>query len=132
MSDSIRLSPKHGLNPSIETCAWCGGTKGIALMGKLKGDAEAPKYITMNYEPCDDCAEKWKMGIVAIEASNHPLSEGQPPMGENAYPTGRHVVVKREAIERMISDEALREQILKAGRALMDCDTFEMLFGTQF
>lgn len=131
MSDSIKLSPKHGLNPSVETCAWCGGTKGIALMGRLKGDAEAPKCITMNYEPCDDCAEKWKMGIVAIEVSNHPLSEGQPPMDENAYPTGRYVVIKREAMERMIADDALRERILKHGKMFMAPDTFEMLFGAQ-
>lgn len=132
MSDSIRLSPKHGLNPSVETCAWCGGTKGIALMGKLKGDAEAPKYITMNYEPCDDCAEKWKMGIVVIEVLNSPLSEGQSPISEGMYPTGRHVVVKREAMEQIISDDTLRERILKFGRTLMDRDTFNALFGAQF
>lgn len=43
MSNSIRLSPKHGLNPSISVCFFCGEDKNeIILPGKLEGDAEAP------------------------------------------------------------------------------------------
>ena len=36
MSKSIRLSPAHGVNPTIPICFWCGNEKNeIALMGKL-------------------------------------------------------------------------------------------------
>ena len=36
--DSILLSPKHGVNPTIPVCFWCGREKNeVALMGYLKG-----------------------------------------------------------------------------------------------
>lgn len=43
--DSIKLSPKHGVNPSILHCICCGKDYGIAMLGKLKGDKEAPKDL---------------------------------------------------------------------------------------
>ena len=44
MSDSIKVSPKHGLNPTIPQCFWCGKDKSeIALLGKMdKEDSPAP------------------------------------------------------------------------------------------
>lgn len=50
----IKLSEKHGLNPSIECCLLCGKEMGIVLFGKLKGDAEAPKKVCTG-SICDDC-----------------------------------------------------------------------------
>lgn len=38
MSKNIRLSEKHGVNPSIIVCPICDKETGIALLGKLKGD----------------------------------------------------------------------------------------------
>lgn len=38
MSENIRLSEKHGVNPSITICPICGKETDIALLGKLKGD----------------------------------------------------------------------------------------------
>ena len=55
MSDSITISKKHGVNPSINTCFWCGGDKNIILFGKLPNDAEAPRNVCMDYQPCDKC-----------------------------------------------------------------------------
>ena len=54
--DSITLSEKHGLNPSIIKCFVCGEDVGIALMGRLKDDAEAPREC-MTGELCDKCKE---------------------------------------------------------------------------
>ena len=35
---------------------WCGKERGeLALLGKLPGDAEAPKNVVLDYEPCDCC-----------------------------------------------------------------------------
>lgn len=43
MSKNIILSEKHEVNPSITVCPICGKEIGIALLGKLKGDEEAPR-----------------------------------------------------------------------------------------
>lgn len=65
MKDSIRLSEKHGVNPSLLCCFVCGKEIGVALLGKLSNDKEAPKKIA-NGELCDDCKEKIKNGYVAV------------------------------------------------------------------
>lgn len=67
MSKGIRVSEKHGVNPSITICPICGKETGIALLGKLKGDKEAP--MIMLSDPCDDCISKLgndKIYILAI------------------------------------------------------------------
>lgn len=64
MSSSIRLSEKHGANPAITKCFYCGKEIGVALLGKIKTkdqygnidpDGKAPMYIIADYEPCDEC-----------------------------------------------------------------------------
>lgn len=67
MSKGIRVSEKHGVNPSITICPICGKETGIALLGKFKGDKEAP--MRMLSDPCDDCISKLgndKIYILAI------------------------------------------------------------------
>lgn len=53
----IRISEKHGVNPSLECCLLCGKEMGIVLFGRLKGDAEAPKQVCTG-NICDDCKKK--------------------------------------------------------------------------
>lgn len=106
--DDIRLSPKHGLNPSIVQCFWCGGDNGIALMGKInRADEQAPKFITMNYDPCDKCKEQWSQGIVIMEVTQSQPADGRPPIQPDAYPTGRLVCMKPESV----SDEVRQHPI---------------------
>lgn len=72
MSKGIRVSEKHGVNPSITICPICGKETGIALLGKLKGDKEAP--MRMLSDPCDDCVSKLgndKIYILAINDQGH-------------------------------------------------------------
>ena len=67
MSENIRLSEKHGVNSSITVCPICGKETGIALLGKLKEDKEAPRKIIEDL--CDDCISKLgndKIYILAI------------------------------------------------------------------
>ena len=67
MSKSIRLSEKHGVNPSITICPVCYKDTGIAILGRLKGDNEAPRKIIGDV--CDDCISKLgndKIYILAI------------------------------------------------------------------
>ena len=67
MSKNIILSEKHGVNPSITVCPICGKEIGIALLGKLKGDEEAPRKIIVDL--CYYCISKLgndKIYILAI------------------------------------------------------------------
>lgn len=104
MSNNIKLSPKHGLNPCIPVCFFCGNEKNeIALMGQIgdrrKGeDFEAPKNAILDYEPCEECKKKFAEGVLLIEVTMTPNTKNQPMIAKDAYPTGRFVVVRPEAL----------------------------------
>ena len=120
MSKNIRLSPKHGLNPSLIVCFWCGEATGVALFGRLKGDAEAPRHITGNHEPCEACAARFAQGVTFFEVSADPVPDQPPPL------TGRYLVVKESAVGELLQPE-LAKQVLDAGKAMVPVDFFEML-----
>lgn len=104
MSKGIKISPKHGLNPTIPVCFWCGKQKNeIALMGRMTDDIEAPKNMVLDYVPCEECQSHMAMGVAVLEASDHPNTEGQPPMQNGVYPTSRFVVVTTECADRVFN-----------------------------
>ena len=104
MSKGIKISPKYGVNPTIPVCFWCGKQKNeIALMGHMKGDLEAPKNMVLDYVPCEECQSHMAMGVAVLEASDHPNTEGQPPMQKGVYPTSRFVVVTTECADRVFN-----------------------------
>ena len=91
-NDSIKLSPKHGVNPSILRCICCGDSYGVAMLGKLKGDAEAPREIFQGL--CKECQGVIdKGGAMIIE-----VKDGE--RGETPYRTGRIVGVAKDCKER--------------------------------
>lgn len=99
---SIKISPKHGVNPTIPLCFFCGKQKNeIALMGKMKGDIEAPKNLVLDYEPCEHCKEEWSKGVALIELSQVPPQKGMPHVrvveGVPMYPTSRVLVITESA-----------------------------------
>jgi len=88
----IRISPKHGLNPTIPVCFHCGQQKNeIALLGKLKNDAEASKYTVLDYEPCDACKEQIKSEYVMLTGVTPIQPDARMPItkmdGKEYYPT---------------------------------------------
>ena len=100
----IKISPKYGVNPTIPVCFWCGKQKNeIALMGRMTGDIEAPKNMVLDYVPCEECQNHMAMGVAILEASDHPNTEGQPPMQKGVYPTSRFVVVTTECADRVFN-----------------------------
>ena len=111
MSNSIKISPKHGVNPSLINCFFCGESKGIALMGKLKNDAEAPKTCIVDYEPCDKCKENMTLGVTLIEATEENLYGLPSVKASNCdlelYLTGRWCVLKEERAKEIFNDENL-------------------------
>lgn len=93
MSKGIKLSPKHGVNPSVTHCECCGKEIGVALFGKLKGDEEAPRDVAMGL--CDDCQKVInQQGLMIIE-----VRDGES--GKNPHRTGRLVGITKDAKERI-------------------------------
>ena len=114
MDESIKLSPEHGLNPSITHCECCGKEIGIALLGRLKGDVKAPRDIAMGL--CDDCQKVIdQQGLMIIEVRN-----GES--GKNPYRTGRLVGITKDAKDKMFKD-------VKSPVCYMEHSMFQPMFG---
>lgn len=126
----ILLSPKHGLNPTIPICFWCGEEKNeIALMGRIgdarKGeDFEAPMHAVLDYEPCNKCREKMSLGFTMIEATHVPNPTTKVQMQPGVYPTGRYAVIKKEAAMRLFTPQT----DLSKGKAFVDSALFDLIF----
>lgn len=98
---SIRLSDKHGVNPSLSVCFLCGEDKNeILILGMLPGDKEAPRRSVYNKEPCDKCKSYMKRGIILISVRNNETDMNNP------YRTGGFVVVKDEAVKKIFGPES--------------------------
>lgn len=106
----MKLSDKHGLNPCINVCFFCGKDKEVLVLGKLKGDAKAPKRVVFNYVPCKDCAAKMKTGRVVIEVSTK--DNGMPPIMQGAWPTGRWCVISEDSAAKLFKDTKNNKQFL--------------------
>ena len=130
MKDSIRVSEKHGVNPSLGLCFWCGTEDGtVLLLGKLPGDAEAPRRMCVTYEPCDKCRTNMESGIVFIEATPQATRDGQPALRSGAYPTGRWAVVREEAVRRIVQPPDVLAGVLRHRKAFLEPATFTHLLG---
>lgn len=128
-SDSITLSPKYGVNPTIPLCFFCGKEKNeIALLGKLPNDAEAPRnmWIPGDYIPCDECQKKFDTGITLMEVDDAPTFTNQPPITGEHYPTGRVVVITEEAARRIFNEDAAKD-IIKHRKAFLDKESMNMI-----
>ena len=111
MSRSIKMSKKHGLNPCIPICPFCGQEKNeLALLGYIKGDKKAPKSAVMDLEPCDTCRENWKKGVPLIRVSYACPVEGMPPIskqdGKPVYLTGSCAGITKDAAKRLFDIDA--------------------------
>jgi len=113
-SDHIRLDPKYGVNPSLLQCFVCGEDVGVALMGRLKGGAEAPHRVCIDQEPCEKCKDHMKQGVILIS-----VDESRSEDMKNPHRTGGWCVVRDEALDFIQPDE-LREDILKRRVAFIE------------
>lgn len=104
---SIRISPKHGVNPMVMLCFYCNKPSGAALLGHVtqrdeRGvitdrDVEAPRRAVVDRQPCDKCVEHMKIGIILISIRDGGTRE-------NPYRTGGWVVVTEEAFNRWFAN----------------------------
>ena len=127
MSKGIKISPQHGLNPTIPVCMFCGKEKNeVALLGKIGGrneDIEAPRNMILDYEPCDECKEKIGDGILVIGVVPRNGRNIMPIMND-LVPSGTWCVMTEEAVIRIfdMDDEnaAMKEGVVKTRRLLVD------------
>lgn len=128
MSDSIKISPKHGLNATIPICFWCGNEKNeIALLGKIdRKDSEAPRRVVLDYEPCDKCKEIFSHGIHCIGVVEQPPVAGMFPIsehdGKSLYPTGTMLLAPESFIEALLSqpdEQELKKRVLESRKLIM-------------
>lgn len=131
MSNEVKLSPKHGVNPTIPICFWCGKEKNeVALLGQInKEDSEAPRRVIMDYEPCEQCKELFSMGIHIIGVSTEPIVETMFPIVNDdnikLYPTGSMFVSTEEWVTSFLTannQQSMLENVLSS-RVLMLPDT---------
>lgn len=130
MGNSITLSPKYGVNPTIPVCFWCGEEKNeVALMGHIGNgrkheDFEAPMHMVLDFEPCEECKKRMAMGFTVMEATTSPNSVSRMEMQKGVYPTGRFVVIKTEAAKRIFTGIADG-----VDKGFIDSAGFSQLFG---
>lgn len=124
----LRISDKHGVNPSIGKCFWCGEDSGeIILFGKLRDDVEAPRTCMINYEPCTKCEEAMALGVTLVVVSPKPVVDNQAAIHPGHYPTGKWFVVTEDAIRRFVQPEHMVLQILETKKAFVPQEVVDML-----
>lgn len=127
MGKGIKLSPKHGVNPTIPTCFFCGKSKNeIALLGKIGGkdeDIEAPMNMVLDYEPCDKCNTLIgdNVLVIGIQPQDTNTLRKMLPIQEGLVPYGNWAVMIPEAVQRIFElDENTFDSVMKHHRLLVD------------
>lgn len=107
MKESIRLSEKHGLNPTIPLCPYCEKPKNqVAMLGaegdKLakalgRADGEMPMHCHLpgDVYPCEDCLETKKDYVFLFSAEKTE---------KGTLPTGRFAMARRTFLESVLND----------------------------
>lgn len=126
MSKGVRLSHKHGLNPSMSLCFYCGETKEIVLFGAAfpKGE-EAPRQAVYDKEPCQKCQEYLQDGIMFIQVKDGEQAKGGASQ-ENPYRTGPLCVIKEDAVRAFMNGPLLQD-VLKRRVCFIEVAIWEEL-----
>lgn len=135
---SIRLHPKHGVNPMLTNCFYCGESSGIALLGSIttamkKGlaeagapvseDGEAPRQgVVLDKEPCQKCTGYMEMGVIAIS-----IDEKKSDDMENPYRSGGWCVMSEDWVKRVIHSQDLIDHILKRRVVFIPDDAWDAM-----
>ena len=116
------LSQKHGVNPTLPVCFFCLRETGeVALLGRLPGDAEAPRHAVLDHQPCNECKKWMEKGIILISVSNSTQS------GDNPERTGGWCVVKDEALRDIIQTPEVLIDILKKRFAFVPDEVWDAM-----
>ena len=69
--------------------------------GRKHEDFEAPKRMVIDFEPCEECRRNMALGFTVMEATSSPNQVSSMEIQKGVYPTGRYVVLRREAVLRI-------------------------------
>ena len=116
---SLRLSAKHGLNPTLPVCFYCGQETGeVALLG-ASYHGEAPKNLILNKVPCGKCQDYMKVGIVLVCCRKGTESDPQP--------TGAYAVIKEDAAAKLFLHAPQLEQVMNRRLCFIDDEAWKLL-----
>lgn len=121
MRGDIRLSEKHGVNPSLMLCFYCGEASGVALLGRLRDDEAAPRQGVYDMEPCPTCKEYMAQGVILIGVDEKLSTDTQNP-----YRTGRFAVMKDDAVRRLFTPETV-DVLLKKRCGFLTNEVWDLL-----
>lgn len=126
----IQLHPKHGLNPTMTNCYFCGEPSEILLVGiavnqfkkagvHVSKDGRMPHEIGyINTNPCQKCEGYMKQGIMFISIRDGEEKEIEQANQEKRIPnphrTGKICVITEAGLHQMRLSIPLEEQILHA------------------
>lgn len=113
----LRLDPKHGVNPAIPRCFYCGDAKNELILAGFRGGSAAPQNAVWDKTPCDKCQGFMAQGVVLMSVRDGETSE------DNPYRTGGFCVVTRESIRRIFTEDAV-EKVLRAKCAFVEDSTW--------
>lgn len=138
---SIKLSPEHGVNPSLEQCFVCLKDVGVILFGKISNqkaaafnkaglptgreshnDHESPRKVCLNREPCDECKGHMEQGVILIS-----VDESKSEDLQNPWRTGGWCVVTEAFIKRVFNPPELVKTVLEQRLAFMPDDAWDMI-----
>jgi hypothetical protein len=145
MSNSIKISPKHGLNPTMPICFFCGKPTGeIVLFGRIKekrngravanSDIKAPCCMVLNYEPCDTCKSTMSKGITIIEVMDSSMAPECSEIISGAVPTGKWSVITESSFKQVFESKIepeVYQSVLSKGKLLLDKQIYESVVVTQ-
>lgn len=117
----MRLHREHGVNPTIPRCYFCGEDKNeVALLGAAYKTQAPMRGLCLDRNPCDKCEGYMKMGVILIE-----VRDGEK--GDDPYRAGGWVVIKDEAVKRMLGGGDLLAEILKRRVAFIPTEAWNAL-----
>jgi hypothetical protein len=118
---NVYKDPK--VTPYLYRCFFCNEVQGVVLLKgstKYHSTEEAPHGVILNKEPCQNCVEHMRQGVILISVKDTDETE-------NPYRTGGWCVVKDEAILRLVRPQELANAIIKKRVAFVPDDAWDML-----
>lgn len=123
---SVRISKKHGLNPSIPLCHYCGKPKNEIILTGAHGetwakkhgitDGQMPMYVVVegDIEPCAEC-KKAGIGIAEVESET------------DFKFTGRVWLISEKCVNEILTDGSLKTSVLQKRFMVVDKVTAQKL-----
>lgn len=103
----------------MANCYLCNKPKSVLLDRRLRNTL--PKNAVYDKEPCDQCKDYMKQGVIIIGVRDNEQDH------ENPYRTGEWAVIKPEAVERMPLNEEVKKDVLNKRVMFMEQSVIKKL-----